>query len=119
MNLFSTIETIKSKSQPVTEAMVLNAYKSVKRGGKSGGIDDVSFTDFGKDLRANLYKIWNRMASGSYFPSAVKEVEIPKTDDSKRKTGYSYHKRPHSTNSSKRTSKQNYRRMERRDISDR
>ena len=87
MDLFSTIETIKSKSQPVTEAMVLNAYKSVKRGGKSAGIDDVSFTDFGKDLRANLYKIWNRMTSGSYFPPAVKEVEIPKTDGSKRKLG--------------------------------
>lgn len=87
MDLFSTIETIKSKSQPVTEAMVMNAYKSVKRGGKSAGIDDVSFTDFGKDLRANLYKVWNRMASGSYFPPAVKEVEIPKTDGSKRKLG--------------------------------
>ncbi len=87
MDLFSTIETIKSKSQPVTEAMVMNAYKSVKRGGKSGGIDDVSLTDFVKDLRANLYKIWNRMASGSYFPPAVKEVEIPKTDGSKRKLG--------------------------------
>ncbi|GAG49743.1 unnamed protein product, partial [marine sediment metagenome] len=48
---------------------------------------DVSFTDFGKDLRANLYKVWNRMASGSYFPPAVKEVEIPKTDGSKRKLG--------------------------------
>jgi len=82
-----TIETIKSKSQPVTEAMVLSACKSVKRGGKSAGIDEVSFTDFEKEARANLYKIWNRMASGSYFPPAVKEVEIPKTDGSKRKPG--------------------------------
>jgi len=46
MDLFSTIETIKSKSQPVTEAMVLNAYKSVKRGGKSGGIDTFSYRTF-------------------------------------------------------------------------
>ena len=89
MDLFSTIETIKSRSQPVTETMVLNAYKSAKRGGKSVGIDDINFTDFEKDLRANLYKIWNRMASGSYFPPAVKEVEIPKTDGSKRKLGIS------------------------------
>ncbi len=87
MDLFRTIEIIKSKSQPVTETMVLNAYKSVKKGGKSAGIDGISFTDFGKDLRSNLYKIWNRMASGSYFPPPVKEVEIPKPDGSKRKLG--------------------------------
>ncbi len=87
LNLFSKIDPIKSKSQPVTETMVLNAYKSVKRGGKSAGIDGVSFTDFEKDLSGNLYKLWNRMASGSYFPSAVKEVEIPKSDGKKRKLG--------------------------------
>ena len=75
MNLFSKIEGIESKSQPVSETMVREAYRSVKKGGESAGIDGISFTEFGKDLRGNLYKIWNRMASGSYFPPAVKEVE--------------------------------------------
>ncbi len=87
MNLFSKIDPIKSKSQPVTEAMVISAYKSVKQGGKSAGIDGMSFKDFEKDLSGNLYKLWNRMSSGSYFPCAVKEVEIPKSDGSKRKLG--------------------------------
>lgn len=87
MNLFSKIEVIKSKSQPVTETMVTTAYKSVKKGGESSGIDGVSFTDFEKNLSGNLYKIWSRMASGSYFPPSVKEVEIPKTDGSKRTLG--------------------------------
>jgi len=87
MNLFSKIEVIKSKSQPVTETMVATAYKSVKKGGKSSGIDGVSFTDFEKNLSGNLYKIWSRMASGSYFPPPVKELEIPKTDGSKRTLG--------------------------------
>lgn len=87
MNLFSKIEVIESKSQPVKESMVTDAYKSVKRGGESAGIDGVSFIEFAKSLSGNLYKIWNRMASGSYFPPSVKEVEILKTDGSKRKLG--------------------------------
>jgi len=85
--LFRTIEVIESKSQPVTETMVINAYRNVKGGGKSAGIDNVSIVEFDKNTRRNLYKILNRMSSGSYFPPAVKEVEIPKTDGSKRKLG--------------------------------
>ena len=87
MDLFSKIEVIKSKSQPVTETMVKEAYKSVKKGGESAGIDGVSFIDFGKNLSGNLHKIWSRMASGSYFPPPVKESEIPKPDGSKRILG--------------------------------
>lgn len=87
MNLFSKIEVIESKSQPVTETMVRTAYKIVKRGGESAGIDGVSFAEFAENLSGNLYRIWNRMASGSYFPPSVKEVEILKNDGSKRKLG--------------------------------
>lgn len=87
MNLFSKIAVIESKSQPVKESMVIEAYKSVKKGGESAGIDGVSFIEFAKDLSGNLYKIWNRMASGSYFPPSVREVEILKTDGTKRKLG--------------------------------
>ena len=42
-------------------------------------MDAVSLEEFGKDLRNNLYKIWNRMSSGTYFPPPVRAVEIPKT----------------------------------------
>ncbi|MBI4648200.1 MAG: group II intron reverse transcriptase/maturase [Bacteroidia bacterium] len=67
--------------------MVTEAYKSVKKGGESAGIDGVSFTEFAENLSGNLYKIWNRMASGSYFPPSVKEVEIRKNDGKMRKLG--------------------------------
>lgn len=65
----------------------MEAYKRVKANKGSAGIDGESITDFEKNLKGNLYKIWNRMSSGSYFPPAVKTVEIPKTDGKKRKLG--------------------------------
>jgi len=83
MNLFSRTEEFKPKSQPITETMVTTAYKRVNKSSKGRGIDNVSFADFEKEKSNNLYKIWNRMASGSYFPPAVKEVEIPKPGSDK------------------------------------
>jgi RNA-directed DNA polymerase len=56
----------------------MDAYKVVKANAGSAGIDEISITDFEKDLKDNLYKIWNRMSSGSYFPPPVKATEIPK-----------------------------------------
>ncbi len=50
-------------------------------------MDDESIKDFEENLKGNLYKIWNRMSAGSYFPPAVKTVEIPKADGKKRKLG--------------------------------
>jgi group II intron reverse transcriptase/maturase len=75
------------KSFPVTKRMVWEAYKKVRRNRGSSGIDQVSIDDFEKNLSNNLYKIWNRLASGSYFPPRVKEVEIPKKDGKVRKLG--------------------------------
>ncbi|EEM02538.1 Reverse transcriptase [Bacillus pseudomycoides] len=49
----------------------------------AGGIDGVDFTEFDKDLKNNLYKLWNRMSSGSYFPNPVKGVEISKKNGKK------------------------------------
>ena len=66
---------------------VVDAYGKVKRGGKATGIDRESWSDFEKKLQDNLYVIWNRLASGTYFPSAVREVEIPKKDGKTRKLG--------------------------------
>ncbi len=50
-------------------------------------MDGQSIAEFEKDLKDNLYKIWNRMSSGTYFPPAVKTVEIPKADGKMRKLG--------------------------------
>jgi hypothetical protein len=74
-----------TKSIPVTQQMVWNAYHKVKSNGGSAGIDKVSLEEFKIDLDKNLYKIWNRLTSGSYFPPAVREKSIPKKDGSKRK----------------------------------
>lgn len=76
-----------TKSLPITQSMVWKAYKKVKSNRGSAGVDQVSLSDFDECLEKNLYKIWNRLSSGSYFPPSVREVEIPKKDGSKRKLG--------------------------------
>ena len=65
----------------------MEAYRSVKANNGAAGVDEESLKDFGKDLKMNLYKIWNRMSSGSYFPPPVRTVEIPKADGKLRKLG--------------------------------
>jgi len=75
------------KSFEISQHQMLEAYKCVKTNRGAGGIDGVNFAEFEKDLRNNLYKIWNRMSSGSYFPKAVKGVEIPKKNGKKRLLG--------------------------------
>jgi RNA-directed DNA polymerase len=76
-----------AKSYHISKYVVMEAYERVKANKGAAGIDDVSIQDFEKDLKKNLYKIWNRMSSGSYFPPSVKTVEIPKGDGKKRKLG--------------------------------
>ena len=53
----------------------------------AAGVDEQSIEDFEKKLKKNLYKIWNRMASGSYFPPPVRTVKIPKKNGGERKLG--------------------------------
>jgi len=62
----------------ISKQLVLEAYGRVKANQGAAGVDGVSIEEFEKDLRNNLYKIWNRMSSGTYFPPPVKAVEIPK-----------------------------------------
>jgi RNA-directed DNA polymerase len=62
----------------ISKRLVWEAYERVKANKGAGGVDECSIEDFEKDLRGNLYKIWNRMSSGTYFPPPVKAVEIPK-----------------------------------------
>lgn len=78
---------IQTKSIPISKTMIWEAYKQVKANRGSAGIDGISLEIFETNLSKNLYKLWNRMASGSYFPPAVKEVEIPKKDGKIRKLG--------------------------------
>ena len=77
----------KQKPWCISKQQVLRAYRKVKENKGSAGVDNVSLKDFEKDLKNNLYKLWNRMSSGSYFPKSVREVEIPKKDGSLRKLG--------------------------------
>lgn len=75
------------KTIPIEYERVVKAYQKVRRGGKASGIDNESRTDFEKRTERNLYVIWNRLASGSYYPQPLREVEIPKQDGKKRKLG--------------------------------
>ena len=75
------------KSFEISQQLVLEAYKRVKANHGAPGIDGEDFASFEKDLKNNLYKLWNRMVSGSYFPKPVKGVEIPKKNGKKRLLG--------------------------------
>ncbi|MEO6902152.1 MAG: group II intron reverse transcriptase/maturase [Bacteroidia bacterium] len=67
--------------------MVWQAYRKVRANKGSAGIDNMSWEYLDNNLNTELYKLWNRMTSGSYFPQAVKEVSIKKTDGGERKLG--------------------------------
>ncbi len=77
----------KAKSYHISKHVVMEAYRRVKANKGAAGVDGESIKDFEGNLKDNLYKIWNRMSAGSYFPPAVKTVEIPKADGKKRKLG--------------------------------
>jgi RNA-directed DNA polymerase len=68
----------KGKSYEISKQVVWEAYQKVKANRGAAGVDGQSLEAFEKDLKNNLYKIWNRMSSGSYFPPPVRLVEIPK-----------------------------------------
>ncbi len=67
-----------AKPYNISKHLVWEAYKRVKANRGAAGVDGQSLAMFEKDLKNNLYKIWNRMSSGSYMPPAVRLVEIPK-----------------------------------------
>src|SRR4030042_3217590 len=77
----------KTKSYGISKKVVLEAYQKVKANKGAAGVDEQSLAAFEVKLKDNLYKIWNRMSSGSYFPPAVKGVEIPKKSGGKRLLG--------------------------------
>lgn len=77
----------KTKPFPVTKAQVWAAWKQVRANKGGAGIDTQSLEAFEADLKNNLYKVWNRMASGSYHPKSVRRVNIPKSSGGIRPLG--------------------------------
>ena len=76
-----------TKPFAIDKWQVYEAYKAVKANGGSAGVDQQSLEDFETDLKSNLYKIWNRMSSGCYFPAPVKAVEMKKKSGGERILG--------------------------------
>jgi len=76
-----------AKSYRIPKRLVWEAYKVVRANKGSAGVDEQTLKDFERELKGNLYRVWNRMSSGSYFPPPVRIVEIPKSDGGKRKLG--------------------------------
>ena len=81
----TTITT--NKPFQIDKKRVYEAYKAVKSNAGSAGVDGQTIEQFDSDLRSNLYKLWNRMSSGSYFPPPVRAVSIPKKTGGQRILG--------------------------------
>lgn len=77
----------KTKPYEISKHVVVEAFQRVKANKGAAGVDNESLESFEGNLKSNLYKIWNRMSSGSYFPPAVKAVEIPKKTGGTRMLG--------------------------------
>jgi len=70
--------TSQGKSFDIPKKQVWDAYRRVAANNGASGVDEQTICEFESDLKNNLYRVWNRMSSGSYFPPPVKAVEIPK-----------------------------------------
>ena len=75
------------KSFDIPKKLIWEAYLKVRANKGAAGVDEQSLADFAQDEKKNLYKIWNRMSSGSYFPPPVKAVDIPKPGGGTRRLG--------------------------------
>ncbi len=77
----------RAKPYAIPKREVWEAYKRVRANQGAAGIDGQTIADFEADLTNNLYKLWNRLASGRYFPPLVRRVDIPKSDGKTRPLG--------------------------------
>jgi len=77
----------RAKPFDIPKREVWEAYKRVRANKGTAGVDGQSIADFEADLSNNLYKLWNRMSSGSYYPPPVRRVDIPKGDGRTRPLG--------------------------------
>jgi retron-type reverse transcriptase len=76
-----------AKRFSIAKREVWRAYKRVKVNQSGAGVDGQTIEEFEEDFSNNLYKLWNRMSSGSYFPAPMRRVEIPKSDGRLRPLG--------------------------------
>lgn len=81
------IDYYETKAHPITKKMVLDAYREIKSNGQAAGVDGLTIANYAKDLPGNLYKLWNRLTSGSYFPGLTREKSIPKKSGGTRSLG--------------------------------
>jgi RNA-directed DNA polymerase len=83
----SRTTTANMTAYSVDKKLVYKAYKAVQSNGGAAGVDGQTIEQFEADLKSNLYKIWNRMSSGTYFPPPVRAVSIPKKSGGQRILG--------------------------------
>jgi RNA-directed DNA polymerase len=83
----SLVSESKPKPFDISKWAVWDAYRRVKANKGAAGVDEQSIQEFERNLKGNLYKLWNRLSSGSYFPPPVREVRIAKRDGSPRVLG--------------------------------
>src|SRR3989441_10059274 len=76
-----------NKPFSIDKKRVYEAYKAVKSNAGAAGVDGQTIEQFEADLQGNLYKLWNRMSSGSYFPPPVRAVSIPRKSEGQRILG--------------------------------
>lgn len=81
------IDYYETRSQPITRKVVWQAYQKVKSNKGSFGVDRMDWIALDRNLKSHLYKLWNRLSSGSYFPEPVREVAIKKKSGGVRKLG--------------------------------
>ena len=81
--------TLMDRAKPynIPKREVWEAYKTVRANHGAAGVDGQTISDFEADLENNLYKLWNCLSSGSYFPPPVRRVDIPKSDGKMRPLG--------------------------------
>lgn len=77
----------KTKPFEISYQMIEKAFERVKANKGSYGVDEQTISEYEENLRVNLYKLWNRMSSGTYFPKPVKAVAIPKKNGGTRILG--------------------------------
>ena len=78
---------VQSKPFAISKWDIMTAFEKVKANKGAAGVDGVTIEDFEKDLKNNLYKVWNRMSSGTYFPPPFAAVSIPKKSGGERILG--------------------------------
>ena len=77
----------RAKPYDIPKREVWEAYKKVRANQGAAGVDGQTVSGFEADLENNLYKLWNRLSSGSYLPPPVRRVDIPKSDGKTRPLG--------------------------------